>query len=168
MDNSFHTWHYFVSMLSTQDYVSRLMLCLMCVASISSEIFCDILYHILQLFVSYIDGILQKGPYPPCLHMADRALLAGYPWYFLWLWDEGWPLSILNESLGRSAAKTLVRFQMSGHPKYRSHTFWDSLWPSEAILRHRSGSTLTQVMAWCLTVWSHYLNQCWLLISEVM
>ena len=25
------------------------------------------------------DGILPKGPYPPCLGMADRALLAGYP-----------------------------------------------------------------------------------------
>ena len=27
----------------------------------------------------YIDGILPKGPYPPCLRMADRALSAGYP-----------------------------------------------------------------------------------------
>ena len=26
-----------------------------------------------------IDGILPKGPYPPCLRMADGALLAGYP-----------------------------------------------------------------------------------------
>ena len=26
------------------------------------------------------DGILPKGPYLPCLRMADRALLAGYPW----------------------------------------------------------------------------------------
>ena len=26
-----------------------------------------------------VDGILPKGPYPPCLRMADRALLAGYP-----------------------------------------------------------------------------------------
>ena len=25
------------------------------------------------------DGILPKGPYPPCLRMADRALLAGCP-----------------------------------------------------------------------------------------
>ena len=29
----------------------------------------------------YIEGILPKGPYPPCLRMADRALLAGYPRY---------------------------------------------------------------------------------------
>ena len=28
-----------------------------------------------------IEGIVQKGPYPPCLRMADRALLAGYPRY---------------------------------------------------------------------------------------
>ena len=26
-----------------------------------------------------IEGILPKWPYPPCLRMADRALLAGYP-----------------------------------------------------------------------------------------
>ena len=26
-----------------------------------------------------IEGILPKGPYLPCLHMTDRALLAGYP-----------------------------------------------------------------------------------------
>ena len=28
---------------------------------------------------SIIEGILPKGPYPPCLRMAVRALLAGYP-----------------------------------------------------------------------------------------
>ena len=33
--------------------------------------------------------------------------------------------------------------------------------------RHRSGSTLAQVMACCLTAPSHYLNQCWLIISEI-
>ena len=33
----------------------------------------------LALMWAYIEGILTKGPYPPCLHMADRALLAGYP-----------------------------------------------------------------------------------------
>ena len=43
----------------------------------------------------------------------------------------------------------------------------NSLWPSDAIWRQRSGSTLTQVMAYCLTAPSHYLNQCWLIISKV-
>ena len=43
----------------------------------------------------------------------------------------------------------------------------NSLWPSDARWWQRSGSTLAQVMAWCLTAPSHYLNQCWLIISEV-
>ena len=34
-----------------------------------------------QKIKAHIDGILPKGPYPPCLRMADRALLAGYPRY---------------------------------------------------------------------------------------
>ena len=32
----------------------------------------------------------------------------------------------------------------------------------------RSGSTLAQVTACCLTAPSHYLNQCWLIISKVL
>ena len=43
---------------------------------------------------------------------------------------------------------------------------FNSMRPSDAIWRHRSGSTLAQVMACCLTAPSHYLNQCWL-ISKV-
>ena len=39
--------------------------------------------------------------------------------------------------------------------------------PSDAIWRHRSGSTLAQVMACCLMAPSHYLNQCWLIINKV-
>ena len=30
-----------------------------------------------------MDGILPKGPYPPCLRMADTALLARYPRYMV-------------------------------------------------------------------------------------
>ena len=43
----------------------------------------------------------------------------------------------------------------------------NSLW-SSATLRHRFGSTLVQVTACCLTAPSHYLDQCWLLIREVL
>ena len=43
----------------------------------------------------------------------------------------------------------------------------NSLWLSDAIWRHRSGSTLAQVMACCLTAPCHRLNQCWLIISKV-
>ena len=35
-----------------------------------------------------------------------------------------------------------------------------SMWPSDNIWRQKSGSTLAQVMACCLTAPSHYLNQC--------
>ena len=42
----------------------------------------------------------------------------------------------------------------------------NSLRPSDTIWQHRSGSTLAQVMACCLTAPSHYLNQYWL-ISKV-
>ena len=43
----------------------------------------------------------------------------------------------------------------------------NSLWPSDAIWRQGSRSTLVQIMACCLTAPSHYLNQCWLIISKV-
>ena len=36
----------------------------------------------------------------------------------------------------------------------------NTLWPSDTIWRQRSGSTLAQVMACCLTAPIHYLNQC--------
>ena len=42
----------------------------------------------------------------------------------------------------------------------------NSLWPSDDIWRHKSESTLAQVMACCLTAPSHYLNQCWLIIRK--
>ena len=44
----------------------------------------------------------------------------------------------------------------------------NSLWPSDIIWWQGSRSTLAQVMACCLTAPSHYLNQCWLMISEVL
>ena len=40
--------------------------------------------------------------------------------------------------------------------------------PSFAICRHRTWSTMVQEMACCLTVPSHYLNQCSPIISEVL
>ena len=43
----------------------------------------------------------------------------------------------------------------------------NSLWPSYATWRHWSGMTLDQVMACCLMAPSHYLNQCWVIISKI-
>ena len=42
-------------------------------------------------------------------------------------------------------------------------TLSNPLWPSDAIWRHRSGSSLAQVMACSLATTSHYLNQRWLI-----
>ena len=39
----------------------------------------------------------------------------------------------------------------------------NSLQPSGAIWRHRTWSTLIQVMAWCLMAPSYHLNKCWLI-----
>ena len=55
-------------------------------------------------------------------------------------------------------------------PSYDVYLYWcvNSLGPGDAIWRQRSGSTLAQAMACCLTAPSHYLNQCWLIISGVI
>ena len=45
---------------------------------------------------------------------------------------------------------------------------FNSLRPSDTIWRHRSGSTLAQVMACCLRAPNHYLDQCWLLVNEAL
>ena len=42
----------------------------------------------------------------------------------------------------------------------------NSLWPSDR--RHRSGSGLALAMACCLTAPSHYLNQSWFIIKDVL
>ena len=44
----------------------------------------------------------------------------------------------------------------------------NSLWPCDAICRHRSGLTQVQVVVCRLTAPSHCRNQCWLFISEVL
>ena len=53
-------------------------------------------------------------------------------------------------------------------PKWLPFCFsCNSLWPGSTIWWHGTRSTLAQVMAWCLTAPSHYLNQCWLITGEV-
>ena len=50
--------------------------------------------------------------------------------------------------------------------------FWclglvNPLWPSDIMWRHRSGSTLPQVISCCLMAPSQYRNRCWLVINKV-
>ena len=49
-----------------------------------------------------------------------------------------------------------------------SGSFFDSLWPNDAIRQQGTESTLAQVMACCLTAPSHYLDKCWLIIIKVL
>ena len=55
-----------------------------------------------------------------------------------------------------------------GSLKIHFHFLYNSLLPSDTIWQHKSGSTLAQVMAGCLTAPSHYLNQCWVIIIKVL
>ena len=43
----------------------------------------------------------------------------------------------------------------------------NALGPIDAIWQHKSESTLAQVMVCCLTAPNHYLNQCWLIITNL-
>ena len=52
-------------------------------------------------------------------------------------------------------------------PACRLNTTSQSWWPGDAMWQHRSGSTLAQVMTYCLTALSHYLNYCWFIIKGV-
>ena len=49
-----------------------------------------------------------------------------------------------------------------------TNTHINSWRPSDTIWRHRSGSTLAEVMACCLTTPSHNLNQCLFIINGVL
>ena len=71
-------------------------------------------------------------------------------------------LSVIN--FGMYQNKILLNYSRIPRP-----IWWpfNSLAPREAIWQHRTWSTLVQVMACCLTAPSHYLNQCWFIISEV-
>ena len=78
-----------------------------------------------------------------------------------------WPghngITRFNWRAGQGITRVVIE-----RPKILKAMTLNSLRPSDAIWRHRSGSTLAQVMACCLTALSHYLNQCWLIISKVL
>ena len=68
----------------------------------------------------------------------------------------------------RSSRITWLNFLSSLKSYYIMGHMFNSFWPSDAIWRHRSGSTLVKVMACCLTPPGHYLNQCWLIMNGVL
>ena len=76
-------------------------------------------------------------------------------------WDGPWALFQYKDCLPRYGI-LMLKIRWSGN-----HVIFNSLWPNDAIWWHRSASTLAQVMACCLIAPSHYLNQCWLIISKI-
>ena len=61
----------------------------------------------------------------------------------------------------------VTHIQTCIHTLLAERSLINSLWPSDAMWQQRSGSTLAQVMACCLTASSHYLNQYWCNVSKV-
>ena len=77
-------------------------------------------------------------------------------------------LDLLNEF--QNVLDVIQPWCSTWHIKCKCGTVIILLWPSDAIWQHRTGTTLAQIMAWCLTALmpNHYLNQCWVLISGVL
>ena len=84
------------------------------------------------------------------------------------LWLNWWISCLLMPWLLKAPVHLQVQYWLCR----TDNMYWcsrvNSLGPSDAIWHCRSWSTLVQVMAYCLTAPSHYLNQCWLIISKVL
>ena len=90
-----------------------------------------------------------------------------------WLWSDLVQMSDANNSCWTKWLTTQILLEFSWYCVcmvlflQNSSSHDDSLRSSDAIWLQRSGSTLAQVMACCLTAPSHYLKQCWLIINKV-
>ena len=118
--------------------------------------------HYLNQCWLIISGVLWHSP--ESTNMCSKIT----PWKFL-----PHP-SGFNELTGVPTAKLCITLEYK-YNIWPPVWFWlhaiqniNSLWPHDAVWQHRSGSKLAQVMAWCLIAPSHYLNQCWLIISKVL
>ena len=65
-------------------------------------------------------------------------------------------------------AKLLQKISVTVFSDMDNYVSFNWFWLSDAIWWHRSGLTLAQIMACCLTAPSHNLNQCWLTIKCVL
>ena len=99
----------------------------------------------------------------PC-QLLDKV---GHP--LLVLWSEVFQRRSLAARLCEDTQLQLGVINLTKNMKSikKTHNRFNSLRPSDTKWWHRFGSTLAQVLAWCLTAPSHYLNQCWLIISNV-
>ena len=108
---------------------------------------------ILNLYLKLLSGEYQRNSFMRSQH-----------WFMQWLG------AIRKQTITwANFEPDLCHIMVSlGHNKLTHWFMINSLWPSDVIWRHGSRSTLAQVMASCLTAPSHYLNQSWLIIREVL
>ena len=93
---------------------------------------------------------------------------ASHWWSSTWPWlSISWQFPLAVTEQPWNYCPSCWRYSLSWCKRWAQNMF-NSLWPSDAIWRQKSGSTLAQVMACCLTAPSHYLNQCWFIISKVL
>ena len=85
-------------------------------------------YHLLS---SDIESILPKGPYPPCLRMADRALLAGYHRYC----TEKCFVNYLAEA-SQNYVYTHLTWNNNGMMKTTHLKSGVGIWPDKFPLKH--------------------------------
>ena len=110
-----------------------------------------------------------------CWHKADHKIRHDFFCSYDRLWKHFcWSDDILQNELGPMFETNIelkdnspMQFIYSVIFGSYKHQRINSLWPSDAIRRYRTGPILVQIMACCLTAPSHYLNQCWLVISMV-
>ena len=118
-----------------------------------------------QIYIFYIIDIknIQEHFHRKCKQISIKLFIWGRR---SWIWvntDSGTkpsPKPILTYHQRYSVAFTWEQFHKSAHEL-------NTLGPSDAKWRQKTGSALAQVMACCLMAPSHYLNQCWLIISKV-
>ena len=96
---------------------------------------------------------------------AAHSSMWSYRGFISWLTRQSscWPTAVRTWRVS-----TWMAAHRSVHVHLDIYRWVKSLRPGDAIWRQRTGSTLAEVMACCLTAPSHYLNQCWLIISKVL
>ena len=124
-------------------------------------------HHQMETFftlLAFVRGIHQSPVNSPHKGQWRGALMFS----LICAWTDGW---VNNRDAGDLRCHR-VRYDITVMPSGDETEIFqqnqvNSLSPNEAIWRQGSMSTLVQVMACCLTAPSHYLNQCWLIVTKV-
>ena len=74
----------------------------------------------------------------------------------------------LQHMLSLNTWNVKIRYKVNIYVMSLAHSIFYTLWPSDAIWLHKSGSPLVQEMACSLMAPSHCLNQCCLMIKGIL